>query len=271
MRLFTATRHGDGRGEEQGLRQHHHMLHVRRRRDLAGFDRELVEILAAATQDGVRAGVARRIPAAGHPGVGQVKQHHPCFDSVRSRYRISVTYVALTQLARFNRRRRYLRSDRSLRQMDQMDMRIASLIIDPRVFVIEGYRTPISSRDREIIRDVSTIPCGIFHSERFIFSTCANIRERCDYNSVYILRAVIFPRWLLSKGKDGEVEKIYRKMARMNDLQVSTEAIDIFKELNVAKVETVRGALIFYRSSIAHACPLGIISKSCLIGILMCD
>lgn len=63
---------------------------------------------------------------------------------------------------------------------------------------------------------------------------------------------MIFPRWLLSKGKDGEVEKIYHKMARMNGLQISTEAFGIFKELNVAKVETVRSVFIFYRLLLAH-------------------
>lgn len=45
-------------------------------------------------------------------------------------------------------------------------------------------------------------------------------------------------RWLLSKGKHDEVEKIYRKMAGMNGLKVTDEAIDMFKELNVPKDET---------------------------------
>ncbi|KAL6440762.1 hypothetical protein ACFW04_003304 [Cataglyphis niger] len=45
-------------------------------------------------------------------------------------------------------------------------------------------------------------------------------------------------RWLLSKGKDDEVKKIYHKMARMNNLQVTDEAINIFKELNVAENKT---------------------------------
>ncbi|KAL0104135.1 hypothetical protein PUN28_017089 [Cardiocondyla obscurior] len=45
-------------------------------------------------------------------------------------------------------------------------------------------------------------------------------------------------RWLLSKGKHDEVEKIYRKMARMNGLQVTDEAINKFKELNVSDDET---------------------------------
>lgn len=50
---------------------------------------------------------------------------------------------------------------------------------------------------------------------------------------------LLFSRWLLSKGKNNEVEKIYRKMARMNGLQVTDEAINKFKELNVPKDETV--------------------------------
>ncbi|XP_024870664.1 solute carrier family 22 member 21-like isoform X1 [Temnothorax curvispinosus] len=45
-------------------------------------------------------------------------------------------------------------------------------------------------------------------------------------------------RWLLSKGKHDEVEKIYRKIARMNGLQVTDEAINSFKELSVPKDET---------------------------------
>lgn len=68
------------------------MQHVRRGRDLAGFDRELVEILAAATQSGVRASVARCISTASHPGVGQVKQHRPI---AYSRYRHDVRHSYL--------------------------------------------------------------------------------------------------------------------------------------------------------------------------------
>ncbi|XP_011642389.1 solute carrier family 22 member 5-like isoform X2 [Pogonomyrmex barbatus] len=55
-----------------------------------------------------------------------------------------------------------------------------------------------------------------------------------------ILLPLVIPesiRWLLSKGKHEEVEKIYRKMARMNGLPVTDEAINAFKELNVAKPE----------------------------------
>lgn len=52
-------------------------------------------------------------------------------------------------------------------------------------------------------------------------------------------------RWLLSKGKTDKVEKIYRRMARMNNLPITDEAINIFKELNIAKNETVCLFLIF--------------------------
>ncbi|KYN07327.1 Solute carrier family 22 member 5, partial [Cyphomyrmex costatus] len=45
-------------------------------------------------------------------------------------------------------------------------------------------------------------------------------------------------RWLLSKNKHKEVHKIYHKMARMNGLQVTDEAINTFKELSIAKVKT---------------------------------
>ncbi|XP_036139515.1 solute carrier family 22 member 21 isoform X2 [Monomorium pharaonis] len=45
-------------------------------------------------------------------------------------------------------------------------------------------------------------------------------------------------RWLLAKGKHDEVEKIYRKMAQMNGLPVTNEAINAFKEMNVDKDET---------------------------------
>jgi len=55
-------------------------------------------------------------------------------------------------------------------------------------------------------------------------------------------------RWLLSKGKTDEVEKIYHKMARMNNLPVTEEAINIFRELNVAANETVCLFLTFSRS-----------------------
>lgn len=57
----------------------------------------------------------------------------------------------------------------------------------------------------------------------------------------YVERAQCYiSRWLLSNGKTDKVEKIYRKMARMNDLQVTDEAINAFKELNVVKPSTVR-------------------------------
>jgi len=53
------------------------------------------------------------------------------------------------------------------------------------------------------------------------------------------MRNVALLRWLLSNGKTEKVEKIYRKMARMNGLQVTDETIKAFKELNITKPETV--------------------------------
>ncbi|XP_011050377.1 PREDICTED: LOW QUALITY PROTEIN: solute carrier family 22 member 5-like [Acromyrmex echinatior] len=44
-------------------------------------------------------------------------------------------------------------------------------------------------------------------------------------------------RWLLIKNEHKKVEKIYRKMARMNGLPVTDEAINTFKEINVDKEE----------------------------------
>lgn len=64
------------------------------------------------------------------------------------------------------------------------------------------------------------------------------------------MHAMLCSRWLLSKGKTDKVEKIYRKMARMNNLPETEEAINIFKELNVATNETVCLFLIFSRSFI---------------------
>ncbi|XP_035739430.1 solute carrier family 22 member 5-like isoform X1 [Vespa mandarinia] len=40
-------------------------------------------------------------------------------------------------------------------------------------------------------------------------------------------------RWLMANGKSEEVERVYRKMAEMNGLEISDETIRIFKELNV--------------------------------------
>ncbi|XP_076228645.1 organic cation transporter protein isoform X2 [Nomia melanderi] len=44
-------------------------------------------------------------------------------------------------------------------------------------------------------------------------------------------------RWLLANGKHDKVDSIYRKMARMNGLRVTEEAISQFKELNTVKTE----------------------------------
>ncbi|XP_003398210.1 solute carrier family 22 member 21-like isoform X2 [Bombus affinis] len=55
-----------------------------------------------------------------------------------------------------------------------------------------------------------------------------------------ILLPVLIPesvRWLLANGKHEKVESIYRRMARINGLQISEEAIGAFKELNMVKTE----------------------------------
>ncbi|XP_060819832.1 solute carrier family 22 member 21-like isoform X1 [Bombus pascuorum] len=55
-----------------------------------------------------------------------------------------------------------------------------------------------------------------------------------------ILLPVLIPesvRWLLANGKHRKVESIYRKMARINGLQITEEAIGAFKELNMVKTE----------------------------------
>ncbi|XP_018362951.1 PREDICTED: organic cation transporter protein-like isoform X2 [Trachymyrmex cornetzi] len=45
-------------------------------------------------------------------------------------------------------------------------------------------------------------------------------------------------RWLMSKKKYEKVDKIYYKMARMNGLQVTNEAINMFREQNVAETKS---------------------------------
>ncbi|XP_031365454.1 solute carrier family 22 member 21-like isoform X2 [Apis dorsata] len=55
-----------------------------------------------------------------------------------------------------------------------------------------------------------------------------------------ILLPLLIPesvRWLLANGKQEKVESIYRKMARINGLQISEEAIGAFKDLNMVKTE----------------------------------
>ncbi|KAL6267913.1 hypothetical protein P5V15_000981 [Pogonomyrmex californicus] len=94
----------------------------------------------------------------------------------------------------------------------------------------------------------STIMCCMFAMGEILLGLIASwLRSwRTLLRVVYgpgllaILLPLVIPesiRWLLSKGKHEEVEKIYRKMARMNGLPVSDEAINAFKELNVAKPE----------------------------------
>lgn len=58
----------------------------------------------------------------------------------------------------------------------------------------------------------------------------------------------LFSRWLLSKGKNDKVEKIYHKMAEMNNLPVTEDAINIFEKLNTAQSEMVRLYIYIYLS-----------------------
>ncbi|KOX77959.1 Solute carrier family 22 member 21 [Melipona quadrifasciata] len=48
-----------------------------------------------------------------------------------------------------------------------------------------------------------------------------------------------FSRWLLANGKHEKVESIYRKMARINGLQISEEALGAFKDMNMVKSEKI--------------------------------
>ncbi|KZC09576.1 Solute carrier family 22 member 21 [Dufourea novaeangliae] len=56
-------------------------------------------------------------------------------------------------------------------------------------------------------------------------------------------------RWLLANGKHDKVEKIYRKMARLNGLQISEEAIGAFKDLNMVKSEKTEQAAVTEKKS----------------------
>nr|XP_012225556.1 PREDICTED: solute carrier family 22 member 5-like isoform X1 [Linepithema humile] len=95
----------------------------------------------------------------------------------------------------------------------------------------------------------STIVCCIFAMGEIVLGLLASwLRSwRTLLQVVYapgmltIFLPLLIPesvRWLLSKGKNEEVEKMYRKMARMNNLPVTREAISLFEKLNVAQVET---------------------------------
>ncbi|XP_017792387.1 PREDICTED: solute carrier family 22 member 21-like isoform X3 [Habropoda laboriosa] len=67
-----------------------------------------------------------------------------------------------------------------------------------------------------------------------------------------ILLPVLIPesvRWLLANGKHEKVESIYRKMARINGLQVSDEAIGAFKELNMVKTEKTEQLVVSEKKS----------------------
>ncbi|XP_017766247.1 PREDICTED: organic cation transporter protein-like isoform X1 [Eufriesea mexicana] len=67
-----------------------------------------------------------------------------------------------------------------------------------------------------------------------------------------VLLPVLIPesvRWLLANGKYDEVENIYRKMARINGLQISEEAIGAFKDLNMAKTEKTEQIVVSEKRS----------------------
>lgn len=74
-------------------------------------------------------------------------------------------------------------------------------------------------------------------------------------------------RWLMSKGKNNEVEKIYRKMARMNNLQITDEAIEIYKKLNDAKSQTKSELIADERKPIVQVLHSSVI----LIRLLVCS
>ncbi|CAL7943238.1 unnamed protein product [Xylocopa violacea] len=62
-----------------------------------------------------------------------------------------------------------------------------------------------------------------------------------------ILLPVLIPesvRWLLANGKHEKVESIYRKIARINGLQVSEEAIGAFKDMNMVKTDKTEQAVV---------------------------
>ncbi|XP_018373991.1 PREDICTED: solute carrier family 22 member 5 isoform X2 [Trachymyrmex cornetzi] len=95
----------------------------------------------------------------------------------------------------------------------------------------------------------STIICCMFAMGEILLGLIASwLRSwRTLLRVIYApgLLAVFLPllipesiRWLLTKDKHKKVEKIYRKMARMNGLPVTDEAINMFKEINVDKEET---------------------------------
>ncbi|XP_076385126.1 solute carrier family 22 member 21 isoform X1 [Megachile rotundata] len=94
----------------------------------------------------------------------------------------------------------------------------------------------------------STIICCMFAVGEMLLGLIAMwLRSwRLILRMVYgpALLAILLPflipesvRWLLANGKHEKVERIYRKMARINGLQVSEEAIGAFKDLNMVKAD----------------------------------
>ncbi|XP_043258725.1 solute carrier family 22 member 4-like isoform X2 [Colletes gigas] len=94
----------------------------------------------------------------------------------------------------------------------------------------------------------STIICCMFAVGEMLLGLIAMWMRswRLVLRMVYgpALLAILMPflipesvRWLLANGEDEKVENIYRKMARMNGLQVSEEAIGKFKALNMVNAD----------------------------------
>ncbi|XP_054013938.1 organic cation transporter protein-like isoform X2 [Hylaeus anthracinus] len=94
----------------------------------------------------------------------------------------------------------------------------------------------------------STIICCMFAVGEMLLGLIAMWMRswRLVLRMVYgpALLAILMPflipesvRWLLANGKHEQVEVIYRKMARINGLQVSEESIKKFKELNAIKTD----------------------------------
>ncbi|XP_076183961.1 solute carrier family 22 member 4 isoform X3 [Ptiloglossa arizonensis] len=94
----------------------------------------------------------------------------------------------------------------------------------------------------------STIICCMFAVGEMLLGLIAMWMRswRLVLRMVYgpALLAILMPflipesvRWLLAHGKHEKVERIYRKMARMNGLPISEVAIGKFKELNMVKNE----------------------------------
>lgn len=57
-------------------------------------------------------------------------------------------------------------------------------------------------------------------------------------------------RWLIANGKHEEVDKIYKKMAKMNGTNITGANVSIYKELNVGNHQTVCAIFfLFHKTS----------------------